>query len=120
MERDPSREKTQWLILLSQIVSYFQLSENKFLFAEYFPGGSSLRRGDLGNRQTWLFSFQKRKTVITTRHATKRMSMTSVARAQPAPQLGVNPIGSETKNIITSIKLPSQAHLLDISKRPKG
>lgn len=58
MERDPSREKTQWLIHLSQIVSYFQLSEKKILFAGYFPGGSSLCRGDLGNRHT---HFRKRR-----------------------------------------------------------
>lgn len=90
-ERDPSREKTQCLIPLFQIVSYLQLSEKQFLFAGYFPGGSYLRRGDLGNRYAWLFSFQKQKTVVTIQLATKRMSMTSAARVQPAPQLGVNP-----------------------------
>lgn len=117
MERDPSREKTQWLIPPSQIVSYFQLSENKFLFAGHFLGGSSLCRGDAVNRHTWIFPFQK-KTVITIQHATERMSMSSTARAQSAPQLGVNP--KQPKNIITGIKLPTQAHPLDISKRPKG
>lgn len=47
-------------------------------------------------RRPWeqTHSFQKKKSPIMTQHATKRMSMTSVARTQPAPQLGVNPKGS--------------------------
>jgi len=75
MQKDLSREETQWLVPLSQMVSYFHLSENKFLFAGYFPHDSYLCRGDLGNRYTGknrnTSSFQKKKNLITVQHATK-------------------------------------------------
>lgn len=91
MERDPSREKTQRLIPLSQIV-YFQLSENKFPFAEYFLGVLACTEETLGADMHGFSHF--RKPVIIIQHATERMSTTSTARVQPSPQLGVNPIES--------------------------
>lgn len=91
MERDPSREKIQWLTPPSQIVSYLQVSENKVLSAGCFPSVSSLPGGNLGTDTDSSPHF--RKTVITIQYATKTLSMTSVARAQAVPPVGVNPIG---------------------------
>lgn len=89
MERDPSREKIKWLTPPSQI-SFLKVSENKVLLAGCFPSVSSLPGGNLG---TDTDSSHFRKIVITIQYATKRMSMTSVARAQAAPPVEVNPIG---------------------------
>lgn len=76
--------------LLHELFLTYKFQKIKFCWQDVFlvflalPGGNLRADTD---------SSHFRKTGVTIQHATKRMNMTSVAREQTAPQVGVNPIG---------------------------